>query len=76
VLRGRGCSYEIARHPPPSNPFQALVPELRADIYGSRSIPSPQEAPRVQGSCPSGARGTRTPDLLGAMRPLWAWVVG
>ena len=70
MLHGRGCSYELARHPPSSSPFQALVPELRADICGSLSIPSTQEARRVQGSCSSGARGTRTPDLLGAIKRL------
>jgi hypothetical protein len=33
-------------------------------------IPETREAPRVQGFLEDGARGTRTPDLLGAIQAL------
>jgi hypothetical protein len=65
VLHGRGCSYELARHPPSSSPFQALVPELRADICGSPPIPQTPEARTCRASAEV---------ELGELEPPTSWV--
>ena len=44
------------------------MPELERDHRRPAAIPDTTEAPRVQGFSLHGARGTRTPDLLGAIQ--------
>src|SRR5437660_9431953 len=49
--------------------FQALVPEMEGDHRRFRRRFETTEATHVQRLRTSGARGTRTPDLLGAIQP-------
>jgi len=58
----------IHSNPQLSPRFQALVPEMERDDRRLRAIPQTTKAPRVQGVRRNGARGTRTPDLLGAIQ--------
>ena len=44
------------------------MPEMERDHRRLQAILETTEAPRVQGFLDSGARGTRTPDLLGAIQ--------
>jgi hypothetical protein len=60
----------------PGNPglsprFQALVPEMEREHRRFRQRPETTK-PRMQGLRGDGARGTRTPDLLGAIQALCA----
>jgi hypothetical protein len=50
--------------------IKALVPERVAEIGAKRANPSTTKPPRMQGLRNDGARGTRTPDLLGAIQAL------
>jgi len=63
-------SPRIRGNPPLSPRFQALVPEMERDRRRFAAIPETTEAPAVQELRRSGARGTRTPDLLGAIQAL------
>ncbi len=55
---------------PGSDAFQALVPETWPPITGDVRGYVGGEVPHVQDFFESGARGTRTPDLLGAIQAL------
>src|SRR5215218_1616276 len=57
----------------PGNPrlsprIQALVPEMERDHWRCAATPETTKPPHVQELRRSGARGTRTPDLLGTIQ--------
>jgi hypothetical protein len=64
----RAQSPRIPSNPKLSPRFQALVLETERDRRRSAAISKTTKASRMQGFLDDGARGTRTPDLLGAIQ--------